>query len=171
MNEQATYTSDGEALMEPHEMLNHFARGCLQLIAYMASQNPMHTLLRVDRTKFLSAFSSVIDGIRTEASAWPMGPGWEGEDTVIGKDYKEVINTTKTEDFARLYNSDSLSSSPYGNEKAAKLVKDWERHTETWTKTIPLCVAADFAGIKDIEANPNIRRSEYFFSFRITITV
>jgi hypothetical protein len=139
--------------MDDESKLDHFARGCLQIITHMIGQYPKHHMARVDKDKFLSAFSAVIGGTRVAAKPWVMGPGWSGEDTRIGKDMDgEELDGT--------YNTDSQSDTPFGNTEARGLCDEWAAHMEEWSKTIPLCMASDFSKVKDIGPNPNLRRSE-----------
>jgi hypothetical protein len=148
--------------MDERSRLDHFARGCLQIVTHMIGQYPRHALARVDKSKFLDAFSSVIDGVRVVAAPWDLGPGWVGDDTCIGKRYIDDITSLDEHQLQKAQNSDDnrRSDIPFGNISAKAVHEEWRAHTKNWTTTIPLCMASDFSGLKELEPNPNLRRSE-----------
>lgn len=122
-------------------------------MAAFCSQYPPNALLRFDRDRLISSFSAVIDGKRVAPEEWEYGPGWSGSDTEVGKDYTpilaalgvETIDDLSDAQLARLYNSDSLSDAPYGQEHIRKVNDDWAAHYEEYAKYIPICILTEGA--------------------------
>ncbi|KAH6907178.1 hypothetical protein BKA70DRAFT_1223557 [Coprinopsis sp. MPI-PUGE-AT-0042] len=161
-NEQATYVTDGEALMEAQSHLDYIARGLLQMAAHCVDEAPKHLQLRVDKDLFLRSFSAIIDQVRCSARSWPLGPGWTGSDTVIGKRYKTDefdFSTMNAQELQSVHNTDKRSNIPYGNVAAHALAKQWKDHAVDFSESIPLCMASDLSRIGDYEPNPNFRRN------------
>lgn len=131
--------------------LNHFTRSLTETVAAFCSQYPPNALLRFDRDRLISSFSAVIDGNRVTPEQWEYGPGWSGTDTEVGKDYTPILASmgVKTVDdlseqqLAQLYNSNSLSDAPYGQEHIQKVNEDWAAHYEEYAKYIPICVLTE----------------------------
>ena len=160
-HEQANFLSDGEALMDKVSHVQHVARAMLQMVCFFMRQLPQHYLARVNKDVFLSSFSYVENGVRVGVGSWDEGPGWQGEDVKIGKQYPEDVDlaTLSGDELTMLYNSDSYSSAPYGNREAVDKAKAFKEHCLRWSHTIPLCVASDLSKVElDSEPNPNIRR-------------
>lgn len=157
---QATYTSDGEALMRSKANYDHFVRDLLQFVTYAIDQYPRHELARVDKDKFLSAFTSVRDQERVGVSPWKLGPGWTGNDTLVGTKYDEDPKCLSPVDLLKLHHSDAMTEYPYGNPTVHEHVQAWKTHHEAMTKTIALCIASDLQEDNTIQPNANRRRSK-----------
>ncbi|KAG2008884.1 hypothetical protein CC2G_014268 [Coprinopsis cinerea AmutBmut pab1-1] len=157
---QASFGIDGEAGLTGEAHFEHFVHAMLQFNAFIVNQFPPHYLMRIDKDKFLSAFTFVnSEGVRVGSKPWPLGPGWSGTDTAIGTKYEQDIRALPTDQLLRLHNSDSLSESRYGNTLVADHIANWNRHLKSQSATIPLCVASDLSGVKDFEPNPSLRRN------------
>ncbi|KAJ3503547.1 hypothetical protein NMY22_g18213 [Coprinellus aureogranulatus] len=156
---QATYTSDGEALMESNSNFDHFVRDIVQFVAYAVDQYPRHEGARFNRRVLLSAFSSVRGGKRVGVDDWELGPGWSGDDTQVGKEYKEDLKTLSLNDLTMLHHSDTKTTYPYGNKKANDHAEAWKKHHEAMTSTIPLCVVSDFQDDNSLKPDANRRRT------------
>ena len=159
---QATYTSDGEAIMDSEANFDHFVRDLLQFTTYAIDQYPRHELARVDKDKFLSAFSVVRNGERVGVSSWDMGPGWTGNDVRVGETYPEDPKGMPVANLVELHHSDEKTDYPYGNKKVHDHVQAWKAHNEAMTKTIALCVASDIREDNSVQPNANRRRSEWY---------
>lgn len=136
--------------MEPETHFNHFVRNVVMMVSYLTPQLPPDYLARFDREKLLDAFSFVHNGARVGANEWPLGPGWTGTDTLVGREYaqEDLPSSLDVLNLARLYNSDSRSDAPYGNEAILELTKRWEAHSKTWASTVPIC-----QGVSNISDN------------------
>ncbi|KAG2017256.1 hypothetical protein CC2G_006781 [Coprinopsis cinerea AmutBmut pab1-1] len=157
---QASFGIDGEAGLSGEAHFEHFVRAMLQFNAYIVNQFPSHYLMRIDKDKFLSAFSFVNDeGIRTGCKPWNLGPGWTGADTTIGTKYTQDLRNMPADQLLRLHNSDTITNTRYGNTQVAQHVAAWNRHLKAQSITIPLCVASDLSGINDAQPNPTLRRN------------
>ncbi|KAF6764363.1 hypothetical protein DFP72DRAFT_1059348 [Ephemerocybe angulata] len=156
---QATYTSDGESIMDPVSNFDYFARNCLQIIANAVEQYPQYRLARVDKDVFLSSLTFVHNGERTAASPWPLGPGWSGDDTKVGNRYDVDPRTLDPAALQRIHNTDAGSDYLYNNKAAHDHSVKWRDHHAAMTKTIPLCVASDYNLEKVLEVKPIKRRS------------
>jgi hypothetical protein len=78
--QHANYIQDGGSLMTPYRHLEFVVRFLLHLVLFFVAQLPESYHVRVDRDRFLSAFSlEVEDSERKSVAAWPTGPGWASE--------------------------------------------------------------------------------------------
>lgn len=129
----------------------------VELLAYLVQQFPPDQLLRFDKERLISSFSSVIDGKRVTPDPWRLGPGWTGEDTRIGKDYRDLLSKLgvsapselKPTELALLHNSDTMGQEPYNNPDILRTKNEWARHVEDYSRHIPVCVVVE--GVEDNE--------------------
>lgn len=169
--QQATYTSDGAAIFEPISQLRHFSRGVLQLSIGLLSQLSPFLLPRIDREKFLEAFSCVVDGKRVSAPPWKLGPGWTGSDVEVGTEYgallKDYFQAETLEDVARsdpsaligLWNSDDATSQhPYNNARLTEALEEWNKHKKYQGSNIPVAILTEREGDSSFGAQLGQRR-------------
>lgn len=135
---QSNYLSDGINIMEEASHFEHSVRSFQILIVYLLNQLPQHYLARLDTQIFASAFSFVQDSTRVAAQPWAAGPGWNGEDTRIGKQYSPSPTELPSEDLAKQHNSDKDTEAPYGNEEILEGNQAWTADTAEWSRTILL---------------------------------
>jgi hypothetical protein len=104
----------------------------------------------------------VIDGKRTSAQDWSMGPGWVDDDVQIGKEYpvKEYSDLSPTE-WKRYWNSDDEKKNavPYGNFLVEEQRGRWKKFRKEMMHTIPACHAADEINKIDEEHGHPYRRA------------
>lgn len=115
----------------------------------------------MDSDVLASAFSQVIDNTRVGPTPWVLAGGWNGENTCLGTIYAVRPREMDEELLIQTYNSDDLSTAPYGKQDLEDLPAWWARWNEKISNTIPICMAADNSKMEGMEANPHIRRSEY----------
>ena len=134
---------DGGKIMEPVTHLNHFSRNIVSLVMHIVQQYDPRSLLRFDRDRLLSSFSCAINGVRTAAGPWQHGPGWSGDDVKIGTEYMQDLSTLPEADLAMLWNSNTPSNAPYGNNVLLEAMTTWAKHKKEWADTLPICVVAE----------------------------
>lgn len=124
--------------MEEASHFEHSIRSIQTLTVYLLNQLPQHYLARLDIEKFASAFSFVHNSTRVAAKPWDVGPGWSGDDTMIGKQYSPPPTELSSDDLAKKHNSDNDSQAPYGNQAILEGATRWAEETSEWSKTILL---------------------------------
>ncbi|KAJ3767109.1 hypothetical protein FB446DRAFT_708075 [Lentinula raphanica] len=102
---------------------------------------PQEKLLRIDKDRLLSAFTMRNGGTRIAADSWELGPGWTGEDTKVGREYPQDFDTMSEEELRRLWNTDQMSETIYGNEAMEKQWKDWAEERKRAVAALPVCHA------------------------------
>ncbi|KAJ3752368.1 hypothetical protein EV360DRAFT_88819 [Lentinula raphanica] len=135
------YMADGANFMDDQSFLNHIARNYLCLLTYLIRQAPREKLLRIDKDRLLSAFTMRSGGTRIAADSWKLGPGWTGEDTEVGREYPQDFDTMSEEELRRLWNTDQMSETIYGNEAMEKQRKDWAEERKRAVAALPVCHA------------------------------
>ncbi|KAJ3964123.1 hypothetical protein EV361DRAFT_980594 [Lentinula raphanica] len=133
--------ADGANFMDDQSFLNHIARNYLCLLTYLIRQAPREKLLRIDKDRLLSAFTMRSGGTRIAADSWELGPGWTGEDTEVGREYPQDFDTMSEEELRRLWNTDRMSETIYGNEAMEKQRKDWAEARKRAVAALPVCHA------------------------------
>lgn len=161
VGEQATFTTDGESIMDSTADFDHFVRSIAQVVLSFVKQYPRHRLARVDMPRLISAFSQVSENTRVVATPWPMSGGWAGTDAQAGTTYAMDILGMDDEALNELYNSDEKTKAPYGNTLLEGHPQRWKSWNEKVSTTIPICVASDTSQMHGLEANPHIRRSTF----------
>ena len=82
--------TDGHVLSDNHSNATFMARAMLQIAAYTVRQMDPDIGMRIDTTKFLSAFSFLSEAAageddRTEVGPWPLGPGYQSDPPSISR--------------------------------------------------------------------------------------
>ncbi|KAL0566026.1 hypothetical protein V5O48_015990 [Marasmius crinis-equi] len=128
----ATFVHDGRSTMEDRSYLNLIPRHLLMADLYAIRQGDPEVAWQIDRDKYLSAFSCLVNGVRTTASPWPLGPGWGppeiGVNGDTGSDEEEVIEP---------------DSVPYNNQARHEQATAWLGHVAKAARHIPLCVSVE----------------------------
>ncbi|KAF9065239.1 hypothetical protein BDP27DRAFT_1425053 [Rhodocollybia butyracea] len=141
--ETANLVTDGFGMADAQSYLDVTARAILEHCLGIISQAPMDTLPRINRDVFLSAFSLVDENnIRIQAKPWALGPGWTGENVQIGKTYSEDIRGLPEETVKELWNSDTVSDIPYGNQAMVDARLEWIALHQSRVPTHPVCHAS-----------------------------
>ncbi|KAF9521531.1 hypothetical protein CPB83DRAFT_900608 [Crepidotus variabilis] len=152
---QATYASDGAAIMEQQTQAKLIVRGLQQMCISVLEQCPPTFLPRLNSDFFAKAFTFVIGETRVDTPIWKYGPGSFGSDALPGKSYREVLEKhdcqtmaelalNKPKEFVQLMNTDDeeLQDVPYGNQALGDAMKRCKEHMVEESSTIPLVVAA-----------------------------
>ncbi|KAJ3504415.1 hypothetical protein NLJ89_g7946 [Agrocybe chaxingu] len=130
---QATFLTDGLSIFEATSQLRFLSRSMLLWAFRFVSQVHPALLTRIDREKFLSSFSCVVNNRRIAASDWELGPGWTGEDVQLS----ELPPST----LARLWNSNDVQTTDFFNNGAINnAIVAWDGHSSRSEANIPICV-------------------------------
>ncbi|KAH7875772.1 uncharacterized protein C8R40DRAFT_1169900 [Lentinula edodes] len=152
------YIADGLSFMTEQSYLNHLSRNFLCFVTYMIRQAPMDGLVRVDKEKFLSAFSMRDGNVQIGTQPWELGPGWTGDDVRIGKIYENDFDAMSEEECLQLWNSDTGSDLPFGN-KGIRLQREvWKEYKMQAMQVLPICHASGEVDEVDSIRHGNYRR-------------
>ncbi|KAF8824175.1 hypothetical protein HHX47_DHR8000002 [Lentinula edodes] len=124
----------------------------------MIRQAPMDGLVRVDKEKFLSAFSMRDGNVRIGTQPWELGPGWTGDDVRIGKIYENDFDAMSEEQCLQLWNSDTGSDLPFGNEGIRLQREVWKEYKMQAMQVLPICHASGEVDEVDSIRHGNYRR-------------
>ncbi|KAG7085790.1 hypothetical protein E1B28_003331 [Marasmius oreades] len=135
-----TLSTDGAAYMEPESLLRQVSRSMYHYALAILQQSQVQLLLRIDHEMFLKSISFWIGNERVAAdSNWTYGPCWSGEDVTPGikAAYSDDRLPTTPEGWAALFNSDTPTDVPFGNQNIPRAVNEWEDLKREVGSTIP----------------------------------
>ncbi|KAG7098078.1 hypothetical protein E1B28_000052 [Marasmius oreades] len=135
-----TLSTDGIAYMDPESLLRQVSRSIYHYSLAILQQVPVQLLPRIDPEMFLQSISFRIGNERVAADAnWTYGPCWSGEDVTPGikPAYSDGHLPTTPEAWAALFNSDTPTHIPFGNQNIPRAVDEWEALRREVGSTIP----------------------------------